>query len=275
MGFFQSIGAGIRKILGSGVKMDQGKAVAPPKKKRRWSFLGIGGRKQPAAEPVPEPPAEPQPPAPEPPASKYGREAEALRRATEMLIEASQHPGDATWEYARQEALVYITKTQTLADKGATQTGNRRYVADIYLKKEISTPKGVERRKERKLEIFNANFGFQLTAEQADTVGQLMNTPSFKKLMETYKEKYDILIGMVGDQVELGVDPVRIEQQLDLWQQVGIEPDFSDFAKVSALTSEAFQEMRAELMTYSEESMADDFERAEDISGIMGRYVTW
>ena len=126
------------------------------------------------------------------------------------------------------------------------------------------------------LETFNANFGFDLTREQADTVGQLMKSDSFKKLMEQYREKYDIIIGMVGDNIELGADPVRIEQQLDLWQQVGMEPDFSAFQNVTALDSEAFQALREELLIYNEESIyADDYQRQEDVNAIMGRYITW
>lgn len=203
-------------------------------------------------------------------------EVEALRRAVEMLIEANKHAGDAAFEQARQEALVYINKSQQLAGKGPTQRGNRRMIAERYMKKELSTPAGVTARKNRQLEIFNANFGFSLSRTQAETVGSLMASDSFKKLMETYKEKYDIIIGMVGDQVELGIDPVRVEQALDMWQQVGIEPDFSDFAKVTELPTDEFLQLREDLLIYNEESVIyDEFTRAEDIAGILGRYITW
>ena len=203
-------------------------------------------------------------------------EADALRRAVEMVIEANQHPGDATYEQARQEALVYINKSQKLAEKGASQSGNRRYIAQHYLDKELSKPEGVETRKQRKLDIFNSNFGFNLSADQAETVSQLMDSSSFKKLMETYKEKYDIIIGMVGDQIQAGVDPVRVEQALDLWQTVGIEPDFAAFADVTDLSGEAFGQLREELLFYNEESVTtDELQREDDIAGIMGRYITW
>lgn len=212
----------------------------------------------------------------EQPLPKTGREADALRAAIDMIIKASEHTGDPTYEKAREDALVYINKSQNLTNKGATQTGNRRYIADRYLKNELSTPEGVEQRKERMLETFNANFGFDLTRDQADTVGQLMKSDSFKKLMEQYREKYDIIIGMVGDNIELGADPVRIEQQLDLWQQVGIEPDFSVFQNVTALDTEDFQALREEMLIYNEESIhADDYQRLEDLNAILGRYVTW
>lgn len=205
-----------------------------------------------------------------------GSEADALRAAVDMIIKASEHTGDPTYDKAREEALVYINKSQNLTNKGATQSGNRRYIADRYLKSELSTPAGVEQRKERMLDTFNANFGFDLTREQADTVGQLMKSDSFKKLMEQYREKYDIIIGMVGDNIELGADPVRIEQQLDLWQQVGMEPDFSVFQNVTALDMEDFQTLREDLLIYNEESIyADDYQRREDIDAILGRYVTW
>lgn len=210
------------------------------------------------------------------PLPKTGNEADALRAAIDMIIKASEHTGDPIYDKAREEALVYINKTQNLTNKGATQSGNRRYIADRYLKSELSTAEGVEQRKERMLETFNANFGFDLTRQQADTVGQLMKSDSFKKLMEQYREKYDIIIGMVGDNIELGADPVRIEQQLDLWQQVGIEPDFSVFQNVTALDTEDFQALREEMLIYNEESIyADDYQRQEDINAILGRYVTW
>ncbi len=212
----------------------------------------------------------------EEPLPKTGREADALRAAIDMIIKAGEHAGDPTYEKAREDALVYINKSQNLTNKGATQTGNRRYIADRYLTSELSTAEGVERRKDRMLETFNANFGFDLTRDQADTVGQLMKSDSFKKLMEQYREKYDIIIGMVGDNIELGADPVRIEQQLDLWQQVGIEPDFSLFQNVSALSTEDFFSMREELLTYAENFIyfgetPDDTQ----IKNIMGSYIVW
>lgn len=212
----------------------------------------------------------------EQPLPKTGREADALKAAIDMIIKASEHTGDPTYDKAREEALVYINKSQNLTNKGATQTGNRRYIADRYLKSELSTAVGVEQRKERMLETFNANFGFDLSREQADTVGQLMKSDSFKKLMEQYREKYDIIIGMVGDNIELGADPVRIEQQLDLWQQVGMEPDFAAFQNVTALDNEDFQALREDLLIYNEESIyADDYQRQEDVGAILGRYITW
>lgn len=242
MGFFQRIGQAIK----SGVQR---------------IFSGIPKR---------EPKEEKLPQYPE------GDEAAALRRAVEMLIESSQHAGDATYEQARREALVYINKTQQLADKGPTQSGNRRYIADRYLRSELSTSRGITQRKNRKLQTFNANFGFSLSETQADTVSSLMESPSFKKLMETYKERYDIIIGMVGDQIEQGIDPVRVEQALDLWQTVGIEPDFDVFAKVSELSTDDFRELREELLIYNEENINDDeFERQEAIDGILGGYITW
>lgn len=204
------------------------------------------------------------------------QEAEALRTAINMIIEAQQHAGDPTYDKAREEALVYINKANKLTNTGKSQSGNRKYIAKKYLEKEISTPEGVERRKERMLETFNSNFGFDLTRDQAETVGQLMKSDSFKKLMETYREKYDIIIGMVGDNIELGADPVRIEQQLDMWQMAGIEPDFSLFQNVTALSNEDFFSLREELMTYAEN--ATYYGEAPDdtqIKNIIGGYVVW
>ena len=243
MNIFQRIGQGIKKAVSS-----------------------IFGR-APKATPRPRQPAQ-QP--------KTGDETSALRRAVEMLIEADKHAGDPTYEQARESALVYINKSQRLAGVGATQSGNRRYIADRYLKNELSTAEGVEARKERMLDTFNANFGFDLSREQADTVGELMKSSSFKKLMETYKEKYDILIEMVGDNVELGVDPVRLEKQLTIWQENNINPEYEDFQKVSALSDDDFNNMYAQINEYNAENVyADDYERQQAVEGIMGGFIKW
>lgn len=252
MGILGKIGIGIKKAIGA---------------------VGRIFRPEPPAAAAPEMPKVVQPAIEQIPDSQ---EAEALRTAINMIIEAQQHAGDPTYDKAREEALVYINKANKLTNTGKSQSGNRKYIAKKYLEKEISTPEGVERRKERMLETFNSNFGFELTREQADTVGQLMKTDSFKKLMETYREKYDIIIGMVGDNIELGADPVRIEQQLDLWARVGIEPDFSMFQNVTALDSAAFASLQEQLLTYAEENVnADEFQYKEDVEGIIGRYITW
>lgn len=252
MGILGRIGIGIKKAIGA-----VGRIFRPEK---------------PAAA-APEMPKVIEPAVTQQPVS---READALRAAIDMIIEAQQHAGDPTYDKAREEALVYINKSQNLTNKGTTQSGNRRYIADRYLKSELSTPEGVEQRKERMLETFNSNFGFDLTREQAETVGQLMKSDSFKKLMEQYREKYDIIIGMVGDNIELGADPVRIEQELDLWQRVGMEPDFSVFQNVTALDDETFQALQEDLLLYNEESIyADNYQRKDDIDAIMGRYIAW
>ena len=252
MGILGKIGIGIKKAIGA---------------------VGRIFRPEPPAAAAPELPKVVQPTITQIPDSQ---EAEALRTAINMIIEAQQHAGDPTYDKAREEALVYINKANKLTNTGKTQSGNRKYIAKKYLEKEISTPEGVERRKERMLETFNSNFGFDLTRDQAETVGQLMKSDSFKKLMETYREKYDIIIGMVGDNIELGADPVRIEQQLDLWARVGMEPDFSMFQNVTALDNTAFASLQEQLLTYAEENVnADEFQYKEDVEGILGRYITW
>lgn len=252
MGILGKIGIGIKKAIGA---------------------VGRIFRPEPPAAATPEMPKVVQPTITQIPDSQ---EAEALRTAINMIIEAQQHAGDPTYDKAREEALVYINKANKLTNTGKSQSGNRKFIAKKYLEKEISTPEGVERRKERMLETFNSNFGFDLTRDQAETVGQLMKSDSFKKLMETYKEKYDIIIGMVGDNIELGADPVRIEQQLDLWQRVGMEPDFSMFQNVTALDNDAFASLQEALLTYAEENVnADEFQYKQDVEGIIGRYITW
>ena len=103
-----------------------------------------------------------------------------------------------------------------------------------------------------------------------------MESTSFKKLMETFKERYDILIGMVGQQVEEGVDPERISAALDLWQGAGLDPDFTDFANVTDLSNDDFLSLQEDLTLLNEESfMMDEFEKQEAAEGILGRYISW
>lgn len=225
----------------------------------------------------PKPP-EAAPAAPDPIALPVhvSKEIEALQRAMNILIEAETHPDDATYQQARQEALVYINKSQKLANTGKTQSGNRKYIADRYLKHELSTPKGIADRKARKLAVFNSNFGFALNEKQADVVGEIMKSSSFKKLMELYRSMYDIIIGMVGDQIEAGIDPARVESTLDMWVQMGIEPNFDAFADVTNLSGEDFMALQEEVTTYNEEAVyADEFERKEAFEGILGNYIEW
>ena len=203
-------------------------------------------------------------------------ESDALRKATEMLIQSEQHPDDATWNAARNKALLYINKSQKLAEKGPRQTGNRRGIAERYMEDQLATAAGVEQRKADKLQIFNSNFGFDLSQDQAQTVGKLMESPSFQKLMETYKERYDILIGMLGDQIEQGIDPVRVESAINFWQENNLEPDFADFAKVTELPAEDYNALLSDVAFYNEENIhADEIERTAAIYGIMGDYITW
>ena len=204
------------------------------------------------------------------------KEIEALQRAMNILIEAETHPDDATYQQARQDALVYINKSQKLANKGKTQTGNRSYIADRYLRHELSTPKGIADRKARKLAVFNSNFGFNLNEEEADVVGQIMKSSSFKKLMELYRSMYDIIIGMVGDQIEAGIDPVRVEQSLDLWVQMDIEPEFNDFAALTELPSQIFEKLQEEIVQYNNETLhADEFEQKQAKSSILNKWLNW
>ena len=225
----------------------------------------------------PKPP-EAAPAAPEPIAlpPHVSKEIEALQRAMNILIEAETHPDDATFQQARQEALVYINKSQKLANKGKTQTGNRKYVAERYLKHELSTPQGIVKRKARMLEVFNSNFGFEMNEDEVDVLSQLMKSPSFKKLMELYRSFYDVIIGMTGDAVEIGVDPDRIQQSLDLWVKMDIIPDFDIFSQVVALSDEDFETLNNSIDWYNEENVTHfDFTRGEDSMGILGRFVSW
>lgn len=251
MGFFSRIGAGIKKAAAAVGNIFRPKAPTPP----------------------PAPPA----PAASPEIPAYiSAEMDALRKATEILIQSEEHRADATWEEARNKALLYINKSQRLADKGKTQSGNRRTIAERYAGDLLSTPGGVEERKRSRLEVFNSNFGFDLSQEQAQTVGELMKSESFQKLMETYKERYDILIGMVGEQIEDGIDPVRIEMALNFWQENNLEPDFSDFAKVTEMPADAFLAMTMEVSEYREEVVHfDPIEDTAAVYAIMGAYITW
>ena len=270
MALFDRIGNRIRKIF----TPREERQILQPKEEPKPTWLQkIQNFFKPKEEPqIAEPVAAPEPPMP----SYISAEMGALRQATDILIQSEMHPDDATWRAARNAALLYINKSQKLADKGATQTGNRRGVAERYMENELSTPAGVEQRKADKLRVFNSNFGFDLSMEQADTVGKLMESASFQKLMETYKERYDILIGMIGDQIEQGIDPIRVESAINFWQTYNLEPDFADFAKVTELSTEDYNAMLEEAALYREESShGDEIEDTAAIYGIMGGFITW
>lgn len=256
MGFFQRIGTGIKKAAAS--------------------ISGFFGRKP--KEPTPPPAPETVPdikPAPAPPEYQT-KEIEALRRAMDILIAAETHPDDATYNQARNAALLYINKSQKLADKGKTQTGNRRTIAEKYIENQLSSPEGIKQRKADKLRVFNSNFKFNLNEEQADIVGDIMETPSFQKLLETYKEMYDVIIGMVGDEIEKNIDPVRVENAINLWYENGLTPDFSDFSKVVALSDSDYRKMQETIQEYNEENLHDDdIEKAAAVYGIIGEWVQW
>ena len=255
MGFFQKIGSGIKKAAA-----------------KVGEFFG----RKPAAPPEPPKPAE-APPIAAPSAPEYkSKEIEAMQRAMRLLMDAEEHPDDATWNAARHAALLYINKSQKLLEKGKTQTGNRRTIAEQYIENQLSTAEGVRQRKADKLRVFNANFKFNLSEEQADVVGDLMDTPSFQKLLETYKEMYDVVIGMVGDEIEKNVDPVRVESAINLWYDNGLTPDFDDFAKVVALSDKDYTAMQESIAEYNRENVhADDIEKAASVYGIIGEWVKW
>ena len=255
MGFFQRIGSGIRKAAAA--------------------VSGFFGRK-PQAPPEPPKPAE-APQITAPPVPEYqSKEIEALRRAMDILIAAETHPDDATYTQARNAALLYINKSQKLVNKGKTQTGNRRTIAEKYIANQLSTPEGIRQRKADKLRVFNSNFKFNLNEEQADIVGDIMETPSFQKLLETYKEMYDVIIGMVGDEIEKNIDPVRVESVINLWYENGLTPDYSDFSKVVALSDKDFQKMQEAIQEYQKENVHDDdIEKAAAVYSIMGEWIKW
>lgn len=204
-------------------------------------------------------------------------EKEALQKAMNILLEAEEHPDDASWNVAREKALIYINKSQRLVGGGQLQRKNRRRAADTYIENAYSTPEGVAAIKKKKLDTFNSNFGFDLSAEEADTIGKIMQDPSFKKLMEQFSAMYDVIIGMVGDEVSKNVDPDRIRGALDMWSYAGIEPDFENFANVTALNNEQFRQLDAEIRNLTDEQVTpmEPQEWQEAVEGVLGKYITW
>ena len=163
------------------------------------------------------------------------KEGEAEATAIRMIQYAAEHPDDRSAREARRQAVEYLRRSQGLMGKGDLQDKNREELAKKYLEKGLSTPEKVENRKAEKLAQFNQNFGLNLTPENWDTMDKLMESTSFKKILEQNREKYLEFIAMVGDAVENSVNPVRIESALDIWQRADLPIEFDDFAAIVQL----------------------------------------
>ena len=218
-------------------------------------------RKQEPAQP--EPPKTPQQIRQE---KRINAETEALRRALWAIQNAINKPEDRTAQNARRQAIEYLSRAEHLKGKGTLQDWNRQKIAERFIESDYSTATGQEDLKRKKLDTFNQNFGFDLTRAQAEKVGQIMDTSSYKKLLEKNKEMYDVIIQAVGDAIDNRVDPVRIENTLSYLEKVDIVPEFNDFTKLMQLSDSEYEVFSQEAAEITSRKMLfdQDYQRREN-----------
>ena len=101
-----------------------------------------------------------------------------------------------------------------------------------------------------------------------------MDTPSFKKLLEQNRGMYELIFGTVGDQVEAGVDPKRIEQTLEVFSRFGMD-SFETFKDITDLPTESYRDLMEDINLLEESAFFDEYDRKEAFEGVLGRYIEW
>lgn len=205
-------------------------------------------------------------------------ETEAQRRAMEVIRVSGLHPNDKTYDLARRKAVEYLTRAGKLEGGGKLQNANRYNVAKRYIDYELSTPEGISERKQKKREVFDANFNLELSDRQHETMEKLMASDSFEQLMELHRSKYEILIGMAADAVQKNVNTRRVQKALEMWEGAYLEPDFDAFRQVVDLDSETWNKLMDDLEEKSGTiawKRGDDIDRRMMSQSILGRYITW
>lgn len=205
-------------------------------------------------------------------------EKEANQRAIWAIQNAMQNPQDKTAQEGRKQAIEYLSRAEALKKGGKLQDWNRQQMAERWSRSELSSAEGQQARKDKKLEVFNQNFNIDLNQEQADLLGDMMETDSYQKLAETYKGIYGDLIEAIGEAIESGQDPQRIEQTLYLFNEYDIQPEFDTFKQVLELESEDFNSLQADIqqqagsLFYQNE---DEIGKQERMEAILGNYIDW
>lgn len=206
-------------------------------------------------------------------ASMLSAEAEATKRALEVIQHAMENPDDATARQAKQKAIEYLNRNKELEGKGRLQDANRETIAQRWIESDLSSVEGQERRKARQLEQFNRNFGLNLSEATWDTMDKIMETPAFQKQKELLGFQYETLFEAVGDAVEKNIDPVRIEQLLELYTNVGAD-DYELFADLTELSDIAFTNFTEDVMAkIGEQTGLEQYEINWSLRWIANDYV--
>lgn len=201
-------------------------------------------------------------------------EQEAYDRALWAIQNAMENPDDLTAQLAKDKAIEYLNRSKDLSKKGSLQDANRETIARRWIESELSSKEGQEERFNRQLETFNNNFNIKLTRDTYKTMKNIMDTPSFKKLLEQNRGMYELIFGTVGDQVEAGVDPKRIEQTLEVFSRFGMD-SFETFKDITDLPTESYRDLMEDINLLEESAFFDEFDRKEAFEGVLGRYIEW
>lgn len=204
-------------------------------------------------------------------------ESRATRQALWAIENAVKNPTDKTAQEGRKKAVEYLSRAEQLKKHGKLQDWNRQQMAERWLRSDLSSAEGQQGRKDKKLEIFNSNFNLDMNEEQAEMLADLMDTDSYKQLAETYQGIYGDIVQAMGEAIENGTDPERVERTLNLFLSSGVQPEFDTFSKVIDLSTEDFFSLEQDLTFYAEEQgpLPDEFEAEQDKLSIIGRYVDW
>lgn len=175
-------------------------------------------------------------------------EAEATQKALEVIAHAMQNPEDATAQLAKNKAIEYLNRNKELQGKGDLQDWNREQIAQRWIKSDLSSVTGQEERKQKQLDQFNANFGLDLSPEEWLTMDKMIASPAFQKQKELLGQQYRVVFEAVGDAVEEGANPVRIEQSLNLYTTLGAD-DYDLFSDITKMDAADFTDFYKEAMT--------------------------
>lgn len=203
--------------------------------------------KRPKSGPAPQIPTIPTPKPQTQKEKTETAEQKATKQALWAIQYAMEHPEDKTAQQGRRKAIEYLSRAENLKKKGKLQRMNRESIAKTWMESDLASEKGQEARKEKKLRVFNENFNMDLNREQAELVGDLMESDSYQQLVETYAGIYADMIEAIGDAVTNNIDPIKIERTLNLFKDNDLRPEFSHFKNVLDLPEDDFLQLEADL----------------------------
>lgn len=203
-------------------------------------------------------------------------EQKASQQALWAIQNAINNPQDKTAQEGRRKAVEYLNRAEQLKKRGKLQDWNRQQMAERWLQSDLASERGQQDRKEKKLEVFNQNFNIDLNEEQADMLADLMQSDTYQQLAETYEGIYGDIIQAMGEAIDVGTDPLKLERSMNLFINYQLQPDFNSFRQVLYLSEEEFNSLEMELLQ-SEDSIfvKDDIEKLEQREAILGRYIFW